>query len=289
MVRIRNLICYFIISVLFVNFPHFMNNRAVPNSFGVNQGENIEFAVIEKPERPEFTLGSSFPLGINISDIRALSILTMENFTLQPVFNPLPPENTNFTLKIIELEETSNIGKINVSYQVSENSSLGKDEYQLTLHNLLGEPFISTDWQEWIQVVDSLSTKDSVDGKKIEQVSYSLTDQTFKTSIIIKPIIPSNLRLYITGMRINQTLCYFTSTGIQAYLVIISTFSVRFFGDFTSVTYYKYMGTTSGVVGNISIPSDRFNPLQIIFPIVGGIGIFIISTLVIILLRKRLK
>ncbi|MHA1993063.1 MAG: hypothetical protein ACW97Z_00815 [Candidatus Hodarchaeales archaeon] len=278
----------FISLVLLLLNPHFVNNHAIAHSFGVSEGEIIEFSVEKKPERPDFTLGSSFPLGIDLQDIRALTQLTMNNFTLQAVFDPFPPEKTNFSIEILGLDEIAQVGIINVSQQVDSNSSHGLLEYQLSLNNSLGEPIISTDWHDWIRFIDSLSTTAYYNGKKIVKKSYDLTYQTFTTNLIIKPSIPSNLRLYINSVTINQSLCYFTQTGIQAYMVIISTYSIFLFGDFTSVTYYKYTGINSGLE-NISIPNEPFNPLQIILPVVGGIGIIIVTSLAIILLRKKLK
>ncbi|MHA1977016.1 MAG: hypothetical protein ACW98F_13875 [Candidatus Hodarchaeales archaeon] len=280
--------CLIIFTLLMLG-PQSIVNRANQTSFGVNEGEALEFGVIEKPERPSFTLGSSFPLGINISDIRALSRFTTNNFTLQPIFDPIPPENTNFTISIIELEETTGVAKVNISHQISENVSNGRNEYQILLNNLLGEPVISTNWQKWIQVVDSLSSKISIDGKEIVKSSSTLTNQTFKTTVIIKPSIPSKLRFYLTNVKVNQTLCYFTNTGIQAYMIVITTYSILFMGDFESVTYYKYVGENSELIENISLITKPFDLLQIILPIVGGMGLILTATLVIILLKRRLR
>jgi hypothetical protein len=255
----------------------------------VSEGDTLEFSIVNKPKRPEFTLGSSFPLGINISDIRALSILITDNFTLQPIFNPIPPESTNFTVSIVKLEETDNLGIVNISYQVSENISEGRSEYQLPLNNLFGEPIISTDWQNWIQLIDSLSVKSQINGKKVIKSEYTLTNQTFKTSIIFKPTIPDKLRFYITNVNVNQTICYYTNTGIQAYMAVISTYSIFFIGDITSVLCYKYVGENFGSNENISIITRPFNPLQIIIPAVGGMIILLSSILIILLIRKRLK
>ncbi len=289
MSKLHRVIGSLIITTLLLVNPHFIINRAGSNSFGVNEGEMLKFTSLDKPKRPGFTEGSDFPLGISLSDIRALSKLITDNFILQPIFDPFPPENTNFTVEIVELEESTREGTLNISSQVNENISDGRINYQLPLNNSLGEPVVSTDWQEWMLVIDSLAALSSIDGKKIIDYHYSLSEQTFKSSILFKSTIPNKLKLYLSSVKVNQTLCYDTSTGIQAYMIVITVFSIVLFGAFTSVSYYKYAGEFSESLDNISIITKPFDPLQIFLPILGGLGVVTISVLVLIILRKRLK
>ncbi len=272
---------FILIFVLTFNISLIKTSNATLQSYGVEEGQDLEFGVVQRPERPDFTQGMELPGGMDMEDIANLTQVRIDNFTLQPIFDTIPPRNSNFTIRIVSFPNDTNTGRINVSYNMTE--------YQLTIGNKLGEPIISRDWDLWIQVLDTLASKEYICDKKVELVEYELTNKTLTSTIILKPRVPSSMSLYLTGIKINQTQCYFTETGIQAYMAITTTFSVRIFGHFTSVLFYKYIGSESIAVTNIIVPTYDLDVLQIIIPIIVVVTIINLLIVFIITIRKRLK
>jgi hypothetical protein len=248
-------------------------------NYGIIEGESFEFTVVEKPERPGFTEGMEFPSGMSMDEIDNLTQLRLKNFTLQPIFDNIPPKNSNFTIEIEKFPNNTHSGFINMTYNMTE--------HRFPINNSLGEPVITTDWAKWIQVLDRMKTLEYIYDKKIEEIHYELTNKTFKSTVIVKPEIPGSMRLYLTEMIINQTQCYITTTGIQAYMAIISSFCVRIFGSFTSVLFYRYLGDNGSE--NISVPSNQFDPLQIIIPLIGSSVLIIGSTITLIFFIKKIR
>ena len=120
--------------------------------------------------------------------------------------------------------------------------------------------------------------------------TYSLT-----STIIFEPEVPPSIGLLLTQIKINQTQCYFTNSGIQAYMVITTTFSVLLFGDFTSVLFYTYVEPESVDIVNITnitktnSPTIALNISKVIIPIAGGVAMIVLAIVVFFVLRKRLK
>jgi hypothetical protein len=278
-----------LIFILLINMSVVKANNASIESYGVEEGELLKFAVIERPERPEWTQGMELPGGTTVEDFTKLGQIQLDNYTLQPVFESIPPKDNNFSVNIESLPNYTKQGVINVSYNTTD--------FMTPINNKLGEPIISRDWEMWIQVLEFLSSQEYVYDKKVESVDYKLTNKTLTSKIVFKPSIPSNMALFITKMTINQTQSYYISTGIQAYMAITTLTTMPFFGDFTSVLFYKYLPPDSGGFTNdsdeltsINIPTNEFNVMQIILPLLGGttiVVLVIIGTSYVI--RRRLK
>ena len=261
------LVTLFVI-LLFVNDSKFiLAENGVDQSFWVNIGDQFNLLVTDTPERPSVSQGGELPAGVNIT---ALLNLNLDNFTLRPIIDPLPAIGTPISYNITKFPISSAPGIIR--YNISQNYTNFNSNF------ILGEPVVSTEWDRWLNLINTMEDQQTVDDK-VMTVNYLELNETYFTSILsFKPEIPDSIRLLVPSIEIKQTLRYFVSSGIRDLIKVEIAISVLFFGTFFSTTSLEYVSDSYTQLESLksSSPDDFLIVLipMIVFVPVGFIILF---------------
>ena len=244
MTKTHSLVIISIILLFFNGSTFILAENGVDQPFGVNIGDNFNLLVTDVPERPSASQGGELPAGVNIT---ALLNLDLDNFTLRPIIDPLPPIGTSISLNITELPNNSSPGIIR--YNISQNYT------EIDANFVLGEPVVSTEWDRWVELINTMGAKQIVDDKAITVIHLELNATYFTSILLFEPEIPDSIQLLVHSIEIKQTLRYFVSSGIRDLIKVEIAISVLFFGTFVSTTSLEYISDSYSQLERLKSPS----------------------------------
>ena len=249
MPKAHSLLEFSIILLFLFNSPSILARIENIEPFGVNIGDQFNLLVTDLPERPNFSQGGDPPAGVNFTQ---LFNLNLDNFTLKPIIDPLPAVGIAITLDITTLPDNSSPGIIR--YNISQNYT------ELAFNFVLGEPIVSNNWENWIEVINTMEEKKIIDDKTITVIHLELNDTYFTSVLSFKPKIPDSIKLLVSSFEIIQTLRYFVVSGIRDLIKVETSVSVLFFGTYVSTTSLAYISDSYTMVESLTSSSSTSPP-----------------------------